>query len=223
MYSICIYFMPYIWTIIIFLKGLPQLHSLIFWEARDSGKVPKCTFTGMQYLIQFCPKLENLTLCVDAHQIPILATQPYREYLSGLHLITLNLCHSHIWSADDVVPYLTMLFPALEHFSTAYSDHVEDDKEEIFDCERQWMEVEQQLNYPNWFACHEGLWSWMNLVTSPVCLYDHKEWRFSIKQLQYFSYLHPRFVLQRHKYFQIDWITTLCLSTHSWEDSDWVF
>ena len=131
-------------------KSLPQLRSLVFWEASDSGKVPKCTFTGMQHLIQFCPKLENLTLCIDARQIPILATQPDGEYLSGLHLTTLNLCHSLVRSADDVVSYLTMLFPALRRFSTAYDyDHVEDDDEGDFDRERQWMEVEQRLNYPD--------------------------------------------------------------------------
>jgi hypothetical protein len=83
-------------------KSLPQLRSLVFSGADDLNKVPKCTFTGMQHLIQFCPQLEKLILRVDASQIPILATQPDGEYPSGLHLTTLNLTNSPILNADDI-------------------------------------------------------------------------------------------------------------------------
>lgn len=107
-------------------KSLPQLRSLVFSETNGLNKVPGCTFTGVQHLIQFCPKLERLTIRVDGRQIPIFATQLDGEYPSGLHLTTLDLCNSPILNADDVASYLTMLFPVLADFSTAYGHEEED-------------------------------------------------------------------------------------------------
>ena len=125
-------------------KSLPQLHSLLFLEAGDPDYVPKCTFTGMQYLIQFCPKLERLMLPVDARQIPILAAQPDGEYPSGLHLTTLDLYNVPILNADDVASYLTMLFPVLADFSTIY--YQEGDEEEDADPYRMiWLKVEELM------------------------------------------------------------------------------
>ncbi|KIK03959.1 hypothetical protein K443DRAFT_131056 [Laccaria amethystina LaAM-08-1] len=130
-------------------KSLPQLRSLEFSQDDDLDKVPKCTFTGMQHLIQFCPKLETLTLSVDARQIPILDTQPDREYPLGLQLTTLNLCNSLISNADEVVSYLTMLFPVLGYFSTAYY-YIEDEDEENYNRNRAiWLEVEDRLLHFN--------------------------------------------------------------------------
>ncbi|EDR11170.1 uncharacterized protein LACBIDRAFT_324746 [Laccaria bicolor S238N-H82] len=128
-------------------KCLPQLRSLLFSETVFLEEVPKCTFTGMQHLIQFCPKLEMLTLRVDARQIPIFATQPDGEYPSALHLTTLNLGNSPISNADDVVSYLTMLFPVLANFSTAYYDEEEGEEEEDVDPYRAiWLKVEKMMN-----------------------------------------------------------------------------
>jgi len=62
-----------------FVKSLPQLRSLVFFEDYVLNNQPNCTFIGMQHVIQFCPNLQNLTICVDARQIPIFATQPEGE------------------------------------------------------------------------------------------------------------------------------------------------
>lgn len=102
-------------------------------------------FTGMQHLIELCPKLERLTLPVDARQIPILATQPDGEYPSGLHLTTLHLYNAPILNADDVASYLTMLFPILADFSTIY--YHEGDAEEDLDPYRMiWLKVEELMD-----------------------------------------------------------------------------
>jgi len=131
-------------------KSLPQLRSLVFSEADDLDKVPKCTFTGMQHLIQFCPKLERLTLRVDARRIPVFATQPDGEYPSGLHLTTLNLCNSPILNAEDVASYLTVLFPVLADFSTTYyheEDDDDDDEDDDDDPYRViWLKVEELMD-----------------------------------------------------------------------------
>jgi len=104
-----------------FAKSLPHLHSLLFYSKNNR---PKCTFTGIQHLIWFCPKLESLTLCVDVRQIPVFATQPDGEYPLGLHLTTLTLCHSPVLDAGAVASYLTMLFPVLTNFWTI-NEHLE--------------------------------------------------------------------------------------------------
>jgi hypothetical protein len=126
-------------------KSLPQLRSLVFSGADDLNKVPKCTFTGMQHLIQFCPQLEKLILRVDASQIPILATQPDGEYPSGLHLTTLNLTNSPILNADDVASYLTMLFPVLVEFSAA-NYYEEDEEEDVNPYNVIWQKVEEVMD-----------------------------------------------------------------------------
>ena len=111
-------------------KALPHLRLLSFEEPYNSGIIPKCTFIGLQHLVQFCPKLERLTLCIDARQIPIFSTQPDGEYLLGLHLTTLNLCTAPVLNACDVASYLITLFPALTNFSTDY-DCIEDDDDSV--------------------------------------------------------------------------------------------
>ena len=110
-------------------KALPQLRLLGFIEEYDPVVIPKCTFTGLQHLVQFCPKLERLTLSIDARQIPIFSTQPDGEYPLGLHLTCLNLCAAPVSNASDVASYLITLFPALTGFSTAY-DRVEEENDD---------------------------------------------------------------------------------------------
>ena len=128
-------------------KSLPQLCSLVFREAEELYEVPKCTFTGMQHLIQFCPKLERLTLRVDGRQIPIFADQPDGEYPSGLHLTTLNLRDSPILDADGVASYLTMLFPVLVDFFATYHQEKEEEEEEDVDPYRAiWLKVEELMD-----------------------------------------------------------------------------
>ena len=110
-------------------QALPHLRLLSFDEAYNPEIVPKCTFAGLQHLVQFCPKLESLTLCVDARQIPIFSnTQPDGEYPVGLHLTTLDLRAAPVSSACDVASYLIMLLPALREISAAY-DFVGSDEE----------------------------------------------------------------------------------------------
>ena len=75
-------------------KALPQLR-LLDLNAEYTEIVPKGTFTGLQNLIKFCPKLENLALRLDARQIPIFSTQPDGEYPLGLHLCAVS---------DHVIP-----------------------------------------------------------------------------------------------------------------------
>ena len=111
-------------------KALPHLRLLSFNKPYNPRIIPKCTFIGLQHLVQFCPKLERLTLCIDARQIPIFSTQPDGEYLLGLHLTTLNLCTAPVLNACDVASYLITLFPALTNFSTDY-DCIEDDDDSI--------------------------------------------------------------------------------------------
>lgn len=109
-------------------KALPHLHLLIFNE-EYTEIVPKCTFAGLQHLVRFCPKLESLTLRIDARQIPIFSTQPDGEYPLGLHLTTLDLCTAPVSNACDVASYLLMLFPALTEFSTDF-DCVDYDRDD---------------------------------------------------------------------------------------------
>lgn len=129
-------------------KSLPHLRSLLFY-AQDNG--PRCTFTGMQHLIQFCPKLESLTLCVDARQIPVFGTQPDGEYPLGLRLATLNLRHSPVSDAGAVASYLTMLLPVLTNFWTSNgfleNESSDDDEEEreVHRYHKIWLRVEQLL------------------------------------------------------------------------------
>jgi len=130
-------------------KSLPHLRSLFFY-ARNTGA--RCTFTGMQHLIRFCPKLESLTLCVDARQIPVFATQPDGEYPLGLHLTTLTLCHSPVSDADAVASYLIMLLPVLTDFWTVYepleNESSDDEQREVIPnrCRRIWLRVQQLLS-----------------------------------------------------------------------------
>ena len=131
-----------------FAKSLPQLRSLIFFEDYVLNNQPNCTFIGMQHVIQFCPNLRNLAICVDARQIPIFATQPDGEYPIGFHLTTLNLRNSPVSNACDVASYLIMLFPALKHFRTAYSDATMDLEEGQVDIyEAIWLEAEGLLQH----------------------------------------------------------------------------
>lgn len=141
-----------------FAKALPQLRLLVFFEDYVLNNQPNCTFIGMQHIIQFCPNLQNLALCVDARQIPTFATQPDGAYPIGFHLTILNLRNSPVSNACDVASYLIMLFPALEDFWTAYSDGTMDleevDLEEVDLEEGQvdiyqaiWLEVEGLLQH----------------------------------------------------------------------------
>ena len=112
-------------------RALPHLRLLCFDETYNPEIVPKCTFTGLQHLVQFCPKLESLALRIDARQIPIFSTQPDGEYPVGLHLTTLDLFGAPVSSACEVASYLIMLFPALTKISTAYYDHVEEEDDDV--------------------------------------------------------------------------------------------
>ena len=95
------------------------------------------------HVIHFCPNLQNLALCVDARQIPIFTTQPDGEYPIGLDLATLDLRNSPVSNACDAASHLTMLFPALRDFCTAYSDGVTDLEEGQVDIYQAiWLEAE---------------------------------------------------------------------------------
>jgi hypothetical protein len=131
-----------------FAKSLPQLRSLVFSEDYVLNNLPNCTFIGMQHVIQFCPNLQHLTLCVDARQIPIFATQSDGEYPVGFHLTTLDLQNSPVSNAEDVASYLIMLFPALKNFWTAYNDGGTDFEEGQVDIYRAiWLEAEGLLEH----------------------------------------------------------------------------
>lgn len=112
-------------------KALPQLRLPSFDEEYDTEVIPKCKFTALQHLVQFCPKLESVTLCIDARQIPIFSTQPDGEYPVGVHLTTLDLRAAPVSNACDVASYLIMLFPALRIFSTAYDCVEYDDDDDV--------------------------------------------------------------------------------------------
>ena len=96
-------------------KLLPQLHSLVFLDICDPENQLKCTFTGMQHVIQFCLKLNKLVLHLDAHQTLIFVPQP--DSPMGPQLTTLNLCNSPILNAYKVGSPLAMLLPLLTDFS----------------------------------------------------------------------------------------------------------
>ena len=99
----------------------------------------------MANAIHFCPNLQNLALCVDARQIPIFTTQPDGEYPIGLDLATLDLRNSPVSNAAS---YLTMLFPALRDFCTAYSDGITDLGEGQVDIYQAiWLEAEELLRH----------------------------------------------------------------------------
>jgi len=126
-------------------KSLPHLRSLLF-HSQNNGH--RCTFTGMQHLIRFCPKLESLTLCVDARQIPVFATQPDGEYPLGLlHLTTLTLRHSPVSDAGALASYLTMLFPVLTDFWTINEPLERESLEEgeLNSYRKLWLKVAQLL------------------------------------------------------------------------------
>ena len=110
-------------------KALPHLR-LLDLNAEYTEIVPKGTFTGLQNLIKFCPKLESLALRLDARQIPIFSTQPDGEYPLGLHLTTLDLSAAPVSNACDDASCLIMLFPALTKFSTDY-DCFEDGDDDV--------------------------------------------------------------------------------------------
>ena len=102
----------------------------------------------MQHVIHFCLNLQNLALCVDARQIPIFTTQPDGEYPIGLGLATLDLRNSPVSNACDAASYLTMLFPALRDFCTAYSDGATDLEEGQVDIYQAiWLEAEELLRH----------------------------------------------------------------------------
>ncbi|EDR10591.1 uncharacterized protein LACBIDRAFT_325353 [Laccaria bicolor S238N-H82] len=127
-------------------KSLPQLRSLVFSEHYVLNNQPNCTFIGMQHVIQFCPHLQKLDICVDARQIPIFATQPDGEYPIGFHLTSVNLRNSPVSNACDVASYLIMLLPVLRNFDTAYSDGTTDYEEGQVDVYQAiWLEAEQLL------------------------------------------------------------------------------
>jgi hypothetical protein len=125
-------------------QSLPRLRSLDFWSQNNG---PRCTFTGMQHLIRFCPKLERLTLCVDARQIPIFATQPDGEYPLGLHLTTLAFCQSPVLTAGAVASYLTMLLPVLTDFRTIDEplERGSEEEREVIGYRKIWWKVAELL------------------------------------------------------------------------------
>ena len=127
-------------------KLLPHLRLLHF---RSGINGPRCTFTGMQHLIRFCPKLESLTLCVDARHIPVFATQPDGEYPLGLHLTTLTLLHSPVSDAGAVASYLTMLFPVLTNFWSMNGrlggESSSEEEREVVSYRKVWLKVTQLL------------------------------------------------------------------------------
>ena len=127
-------------------KALPHLR-LLNLNAEYTEIVPQCTFTGLQNLIQFCPKLESLTLRIDARQIPIFSTQPDGEYPLGLHLTTLDLCAAPVSNACDVASYLIMLFPALTKFSTDYDYFEEGDDDVVNRYCTIWSEVHELFKH----------------------------------------------------------------------------
>ena len=96
-------------------KSLPQLHSLVFRDICDPENRPKCTFAGMQHVIQFCPKLNQLVLRLDARRTPIFVTQPDSPMVP--QLTSLDLCNSPVSNAYEVGSYLAMLLPLLTDFS----------------------------------------------------------------------------------------------------------
>lgn len=129
-------------------QSLPQLRSLVFYEIYVPNNQPNCTFIGMQHVIQFCPNLQNLAICVDARHIPMFATQPDGEYPVGIHLTTVDLRNSPVSNASDVASYLIMLFPALKNFRTAYSVGTMDLEEVQDDIYRAiWLEAEGLLQH----------------------------------------------------------------------------
>jgi len=131
-----------------FAKSLPQLRSLVFLEDYVLNNQPNCTFIGMQHVIQFCPNLQKLAICVDAREIPIFATQLDGEYPVGFHLTTLDPRNSPIWDACGVASYLIVLFPALKTFWTAYSDGTMDLEEGQVDIYGAiWLEAEGLLKH----------------------------------------------------------------------------
>ena len=125
-------------------KALPHLR-LLNLNAEYTEIVPKCTFIGLQNLVQFCPKLESLALGLDARQI---STQPDGEYPLGFHLTTLDLCAAPVSNACDVASYLIMLFPALTKFSTDYDCFEEGDDDDVVTryCTI-WSEVHELLKH----------------------------------------------------------------------------
>lgn len=125
-------------------QSLPHLRLLLFCSRNDG---PRCTFTGMQHLIRFCPKLESLPFCVDARRIPIFASQPDGEYPLSLHLTTLSLRHSPVSDAGSVASYLTMLLPVLTDFTTSngFLGASEEEQREAIHYRKIWLEVRQLL------------------------------------------------------------------------------
>jgi hypothetical protein len=127
-------------------KSLPQLDSLVFQDICDPENRPKCTFTGMQHVVQFCPKLNNLVLRLNARRTPIFVPQP--DSPMGAHLTSLNLCNSPISNAYEVGSYLAMLLPLLTDFSLRHPQtdrYSEEEEAEAKRYYRIWLKVKDIL------------------------------------------------------------------------------
>ena len=127
-------------------KALPQLHSLVFHDICDPENRPKCTFTGMQHVIQFCPKLNKLIFRLDARRTPTFTPQPDGPMCPDLTL--LDLCNSPISNAHEVASYLAMLLPFPPVLSIHQPETDRYSEEEEAEAKRYhtlWLEVEDLL------------------------------------------------------------------------------
>lgn len=128
-------------------KSLPQVHSLVFHDTCDPENRPKCTLAGMQHIIQFCPKLNNLELRLDARRIPMFVSQP--DSPIGSQLTALNLCNSPVSNAYEVTSYLAMLLPLLTNFTLRHTQTDRYSEEEEAKAERYykiWLKVRDLLS-----------------------------------------------------------------------------
>jgi hypothetical protein len=90
-------------------KAWPRLRILRLFE-RTTTRRPKITLSGLLSLIVLCPELQELTLRMNALNIPGCAQL---GDVCGYNLRSLDVCTSPVLYAASMVAFLTVTFPEL--------------------------------------------------------------------------------------------------------------
>ena len=91
----------------------PNLRILRFFE-RTTTRRPKVTLLGLLFLIKLCPQLQELTLRVNAWEIPRCAEL---GDVRGLNLRSLDVCTSPLFCVSGMAAFLISTFPQLSSLS----------------------------------------------------------------------------------------------------------
>jgi hypothetical protein len=95
-------------------KAWPNLRILRLFE-RTTTWSPRVTLFGLLSLLALCPKLEELTLRMDASELPIFAQ--LKDMKPSPHLHSLDVCTSPLKDVPGMVAFLALAIPRLRSLS----------------------------------------------------------------------------------------------------------